>query len=641
MTKSQNKPASHAPKTSRPADAPQARPLRFGISGFGIFLGFGILGFGISATALALTVTPAQVTTTPGQTLRLEISPAAATAHSNAPDIAAISPDGTLRALSPGRALLTFRQGDDYATIPVTVKLTAGATTPTRNTDGEAATAHPIDLVVNRNLRALGIHPAPLCTDTEFLRRACLDLMGALPPVEKTREYLADTDPEKREKLVDWILTRPEYAEYWAMRWGDTLRIKSEFPSNLWPEATAIYHAWLRDSLAANKRYDALARDLLLSTGSNFRNPPVNFYRATDKRTPQGLANAFAAIFMGARLECAERDDYPYRTWTKPAARGLAAFFTSVNYKGTGAWKEEIVYFTPWTPYKDDGATIAPTLPGRGEIPFSPTANPRKILADWLTTPDNPYFARHLANRYWAVLFGRGITNPVDDVRPDNPPSNPELLDVLARQLIATGYDLRALLRFIATSQTYQRSSATDDTNHDDLQNFSHYATRRLDAEVLADAIGTATGGYEKFSSRIPEPIAFWPDDFHSVANPDASVTTGFLEAFGRPGRDTSYEYERTRTPSLAQALYLFESDELTKKLAKKNGTVATIAQKHATDYAAFAEEYYLKLLCRPPTTAERDRVVRYIRASGANKLQAQQDIVWALLNTKEFLYNH
>ena len=605
---------------------------------------FGILGFGISAAALALTVTPAEITTTTGQTLRLEISPGGGSAYSNAPDIVAIASDGTLRALSPGHALLSFRKGNDYATVPVTVKnadspsASAGAPFP------KPDDSHPIDLVVNRNLRALGVQPSALCTDAEFLRRACLDLMGALPPAAKTRAFLADTDPRKREKLVDWIFTQPAYAEYWAMRWCDVLRVKSEFPSNLWPQAVAVYHAWLRDALAANMRYDAIARALLLTAGSNFRNPPVNFYRATDKRTPEGLASAFAIIFLGARLDCADRDDYPYRTWTKPQARGLAAFFTDVAYKSTGEWKEEIVYFNDWwKPYQVAGKTITPSLPGgRGDVAFNRMANPRKILADWLTAPDNPYFARAVADRYWAALFGRGIRQPVDDVRPDNPPSNPELLDVLARQLIATGHDLRALLRFIVTSQTYQRSSVTNDTNRADVQNFSHYIPRRLDAEVLADAIGTATGGYEQFSSRIPEPIAIWPEDFHSVQNPDSSVTTGFLEAFGRPGRDTSYTYERTLAPTLSQALYLFDSDQLAKKIGKKGGAVSTIAKKFGADYDGFTEEYYLMLLCRPPAAAELDRAVRFISESpDANKLKAQQDFVWALLNTKEFLYNH
>jgi len=623
--------------------------LGFGILSFGIFLGFGILGFGISAAALQ--VTPAEVTTTPGQTIKLELpgngggSAGKITTYSNAPDVAASTPDGTLRALSPGRALLSFRQGNDYATVAVTVK-NAGADSQLASAPADfpkTDDTHPIDLAVNKNLRALGVPPSPLCSDAEFLRRACLDLMGALPPAAKTREFLADTDPDKRAKLVDWIFTRPEYAEYWAMRWCDVLRVKSEFPSNLWPQAVAIYHAWLRDSIAANMRYDAMARALLLTAGSNFRNPPANFYRATERRTPEGLASAFAIIFMGARLDCAYRDDYPYRTWTKPQAEGLAAFFTDVQYKSTGEWKEEIVYFNDWwKPLQVGGKTITPSLPGRGEVPFNRMTNPRKILADWLTAPDNPYFARHVADRYWSALMGRGITNPVDDVRPGNPPSNPDLLDILARQLIATGYDLRALLRFIVTSQTYQRSSVATDANRADVQNFSRYIPRRLDAEVLADAVGTATGAYESFSSRIPEPIALWPDDFHSVQNPDSSVTTGFLEAFGRPGRDTSYAYERTRTPSLSQALYFFDSDELTKKLKKKDGTIAALAKQFGSDYAGFCEEYYLMLLCRPPTAAERARAVRYIREAAANnKLQAQQDVVWALLNTKEFLYQH
>ncbi|WP_232767365.1 DUF1553 domain-containing protein [Geminisphaera colitermitum] len=476
---------------------------------------------------------------------------------------------------------------------------------------------HPIDDLVNQRLAARAITPSPLCTDAEFLRRACLDLMGALPTAEQARRFLANPAPSaiKRVQLIDWIFEQPAFADYWAMRWGDVLRIKSEFPSNLWPNAVQAYHTWLRAALAANTPFDHITRDLLLTSGSNFRQPPVNFYRALHKRTPAAIAESVALVFMGVRLVPGS-----------PEAEGFAAFFTDVRYKRTDEWKEEIVYFAGnWPVYRNSTTKeiVEPRLPSPPP-PAAPSAaptpaydkrtqNPRKIVADWLTAPDNPWYAANLANRTWAALFGRGITQPVDDVRPDNPPVDPALLALLSRHVVENNYSLRSLLRFIATSDTYQRSSRRNATNRADRDAWSHYMPRRLDAELLADAIGSLTGSYEAFSSRIPEPYAFWPDDFHAVQNPDASVTTGFLETFGRPARDTSYAYERDLNPSMAQALYLLNSKPLNAKIEKRNGGVAALVKQHAADPAALANELYLALLSRYPTPAERARVVEHL----------------------------
>ncbi|MDR0352755.1 MAG: DUF1549 and DUF1553 domain-containing protein [Opitutaceae bacterium] len=626
------------------------------------------------AGAGPLRVSPASITAAPGEEIVLKLSGLEKNnlaAHSSDSSIATVAPDGRrarLKAISPGRALLSFRSGDAFVTVPVLVRREPPPGVPFPATDD----SHPIDAVVNKNLRALGLVPSALCTDEEFLRRACLDLMGALPPPEKTRAFLADPSPAKRAALVDWIFTRPEYADYWAMKWGDVLRVKSEFPSNLWPNAVQSYHAWLRSAVAANMPYDRLTRALLLTAGSNFRAPPVNFYRAMQKRSPENIAALAAVAFMGVRLEFDAAPKYPYPAWTRDQSLALSAFFNTIRYKRTGEWKEEIVLFAPnWPPYKDPapGATagdsvrvkratdkdeerknrqtarppagiIAPVFPDGQAVGHAARKNPRKLFADWLTAPENPWYARHAANRHWAALFGRGITSPVDDVRPSNPPSNPELLDLLAARLVENHYDLRDLLRFIATSQTYQRSSRRNETNRADTQNWSHYHPRRLDAEVLADAIGGLTGAYESFSSRIPEPYAFWPDDFRAVQNPDASVTTALLETFGRPARDSSFEYERNRRPSMAQALWLLDSDGLNHKIAKRNGGLATLYKKHQKNLPALADECYLALLSRHPTDTEKDTIARYFQ-DNQDKLKAAQDLVWALINTKEFLYNH
>lgn len=544
--------------------------------------------------------------------------------------------NNTLRALSPGRALLSVVLDGKYATIPVLVTQTLAEPFP--KTDD----THPIDAIVNKNLRELGILPSPPCTDEQFLRRVCIDLMGALPSAEQTRRFIQNPSPGKRAELVEWIFQQEQYADYWTNKWADLLRVKSEFPSNLWPNGVQAYHAWLRASVAANKPYDQLARELLNTSGSNFRDPAVNFYRAFQKRNAANIAESVALIFMGIRFSCTECTEHPFETWSRLWLDTYSTFFTGIRYKKTGEWKEEIVYFTNWVPYKSPKTEkfIAPYLPGKGVIPFARTKNPREIFTDWLVAPENPYFARHIANRYWAALFGRGITNPVDDVRPSNPPSNPELLDYLAKYVTDNKYDLRDLLRHIVASRTYQRSSETNPTNKNDTQNYSHYKVRRLDAEILADAIGTITGTYESFHSRTPEPYAYWPSNFRSMQNPDGSVTTPFLENFGRPGRDTSLANDRDSKASLSQSLYLLSSDTFAKKIENKRGTLTTLITKHAKDPGTLIDECYLSILNRYPSESEKSKVTRFF-SNTTNKTQAAQDLVWALFNTKEFLYNH
>jgi len=558
-----------------------------------------------------------------------------------------------------------------------------------------------IDAIVGRRLAALGLRAAQRCTDAEFLHRASLDLTGALPPPDKAREFLADPSPSpvKRAKLVEWLFSRPEFADYWAMRWSDTLRIKSEFPSNLWPNAVQAYHGWLRDAFAADRPFDELARELLLTTGSNFRQPPVNFYRALPKRTPEALAAHVALTLLGVRLHPGT-----------PESEGFAGYFTNVRYKQTGEWKEEIVFFgRDWPVFRSgaDGKTIIPPrFPDGRDSAAPPAANtpakpltfaevgaaviaareangdpdanagdgkkrnarrpakkppapqnpkgvlPQQLVADWLTTGNGEKrFAANIANRTWAALFGRGITHPVDDVRAGNPPADPDLLAHLAARFREGNYRLRPLLRAIVLSETYQRSAkaaATGATGaaaqsavppihgrsgatttataaalppltRDPPPALAPYVgwarriPRRLEAEVLADALGALTGAYERLWTRVPEPFAFWPDNFHAVQNPDASVTTTLLDTFGRPGRDTAYAYERDLSPSMAQALFLLNSRALDSKLEKRGGTLERLAKRHAADHSALADELWLTLLSRFPPPAEKRRALRHL----------------------------
>ncbi|MCX7885846.1 MAG: DUF1549 and DUF1553 domain-containing protein, partial [Verrucomicrobiae bacterium] len=332
-----------------------------------------------------------------------------------------------------------------------------------------------IDRLVFDRLQRLGITPANPCSDGVFVRRVYLDLTGLLPTAQQAYDFIESKDPNKRAALIEQLLRRDEFADYWAMKWCDLLRVKAEFPINLWPNAAQAYHRWIRASIRANKPYDQFVRELLTESGSNFRVPPVNFYRAMQDRSPEGIAKTVALTFMGTRAD----------RWPKEQLAGMAGFFSYVAYKSTLEWKEEIVYFDP----SRSNAAARATFPGGSTVELTGERDPREIFADWLIAPDNPWFTRNIANRIWAWLFGRGIIHEPDDIRDDNPPSNPELLAHLQRELVRSRYDLKHLYRLILNSRTYQLSSKTNPSNAGDLANFSHAAIRRVRAEVLLDCI--------------------------------------------------------------------------------------------------------------------------------------------------------
>ncbi len=343
-------------------------------------------------------------------------------------------------------------------------------------TKGEFTARNRIDELVSARWKAAGIQPANLCSDTVFLRRAWLDITGTLPAAGQAAEFLNSKDPKKRAALIDQLLDREEFADYWAMKWSDLLRVKAEFPINLWPNAAQGYHHWIRDSVRENKPYDQFVREMLTRSGSNFRVPPVNFYRAMQNREPPGIAQAVALTFMGVRTE----------KWPADRLAQMAAFFSQVGYKHTGEWKEEIVFF--------DAGKKAPeslVFPDGTSIRLKPGQDPRAAFADWLVTPRNPWFTRAIVNRVWYWLLGRGVIHEPDDIRPDNPPENPELLAWLERELVASHYDLKHLFRLILNSSTYQLSSIPRAEPDAAAAHFAVYPLRRLDAEVLlAHALG-------------------------------------------------------------------------------------------------------------------------------------------------------
>jgi len=485
-----------------------------------------------------------------------------------------------------------------------------------------------IDRLVFDRLEALHIPPARLCSDAVFVRRVYLDLTGSIPKAFEAQHFILDRDPGKRQALIEHLLASDEFADYVAMKWGDVLRIKAEFPINLWPNAAQAYHRWLRQAIRDNKPSDQFARELLTASGSNFDNPPVNFYRAMQNRTPTGIAQAVALTFLGERAD----------QWPSNDLANLVVFFANVGYKSTGEWKEEIVFFDPASTNTNalNGSERSATFLDGSTVTLSPDRDPREVFAEWLVR--HPPFARNLVNRAWAWLFGRGIIQEPDDVRPDNPPSNPELLEFLEKQFIASGYDFKGLYRMILNSATYQLAAIPQSKSPEAAANFAFYPLRRLEAEVLIDAVDEITGTNEQYSSAIPEPYTFIPDTLRSVALPDGSVTSPSLEMFGRPPRDTGLESERNNAISAAQKLFLLNSSQVQRKLESSRMIAFQSSPNRAP--AEIVRGMYLGILSRFPTTAESQLAQAHFQ-SGIGKRQAATDLAWALINSAEFLYRH
>ena len=491
------------------------------------------------------------------------------------------------------------------------------------------ATANKIDELVLARLQELNLPPAPVCADAVFVRRVFLDVTGTLPTALEAKEFILDRNPDKRSVLVDRLLARDEYADYLAMKWGDLLRIKAEFPINLWPNAAQAYHRWVHDAIRDNQPYDAFARALLTSSGSNFEKPPVNFYRAMQNRTPTGIAQTVALTFLG------ERADH----WPSNRLTNLARFFANVGYKSTAEWKEEIVFFSPSSTNAGalNGAPQKAVFPDGVKVTLSPDRDPRAVFADWLVK--NPQFARSLVNRAWSWLVGRGIVQEPDDFRADNPPSNPALLAFLEKDFVASGYDFKRLYRAILNSQTYQRASVFPGVRPEAAANFACYPLRRLDAEVLIDALDQIAGTNEKYSSIIPEPYTFIPDNMRSIALPDGSISSAFLEQFGRPSRDSGQEDERNNHITAAQKLWLLNSSQMLRKIEQSRMIEYQMQpDKTPTDTIT---GMYLGILSRFPTTAELQIAQAYAKKPGVSRRGATVDLAWALMNTTEFLYRH
>ncbi len=491
-------------------------------------------------------------------------------------------------------------------------------------TRSHAAPETRLDQLVFERLKRLGIQPANPCSDAVFLRRVYLDAIGTLPSPEQASQFLLDRSPGKRAALIDGLLEREEFADYWAMKWADLLRVKAEFPINLWPNAAQAYHRWIHASIRDNKPYHQFAREMLTASGSNFRQPPVNFYRAIQSKTPEGIAQAVALTFMGARAE----------KWPKPRLAQMAAFFSQVGYKETREWKEEIVFYDAGKPASreavfPDGTRATPAV----------SEDPREAFARWLTAPNNAWFARAAVNRVWNWLLGRGIVHEPDDLRPDNPPSNPELLQYLEREFVASQYDLKHICRLILNSRTYQLSFIPRSDHLDTAKNFAAYPLRRLDAELLIDALCQVTGTTESYTSAIPEPYTVMPENQRAVRLPDGSITSSFLELFGRPPRDTGLESERNNRIAAAQRLHLLNSSHVLRKIEQSPRIQAVL--RNNPNPRASVNRLYLLILSRFPAEQEWQVISQHSQSGAVNGRDAVVDLAWALMNSTEFIFRH
>lgn len=488
--------------------------------------------------------------------------------------------------------------------------------------------ATEIDRIVEGLLKAEGLALRAPASDAVFFRRVYIDLIGTMPSRREAEAFLADKDPDKRPKLIACLFDREEYADYLSLRWGDILRIKSEFPSNLWPNAVQAYHRWIREAARTNMPYDRFARELLTSSGSNFRVPQVNFYRAVSGRDPGSLAAAASLAFLAAR----------YESFPEPARSDMAVLFSRVGYKRSLEWKEELVYRDARSPDRLDLG-----MPDGSRIALDPESDPRMAFADWLVGKGSFWFASAMANRVWQWCMGVGIVEPADGMGPqaEHGPSG-ELLGFLAREFIASGYDIRRLFSLVLNSRTYQQSSLPGPGAEKEPESlrFTRYAVRRLDAEVLIDGLCRIGGSGESYSSPIPEPFTYIPKTQRTIALADGSITSPFLVKFGRPSRDSGLIQERNNGPSLDQALYLLNSTDVRRRV--ENSPV--LAPAYALPSSKREEQariIYLEILSRPPTPQELSKVHEYLKSSGLAGRQAAADVAWALVNGKEFLYRH
>ncbi|APZ92395.1 hypothetical protein Fuma_02006 [Fuerstiella marisgermanici] len=501
-----------------------------------------------------------------------------------------------------------------------------------------------IDDYVFANLQEIGIPPSPVCDDATFIRRVSLDIAGRLPTPAETAEFLASTDDNKREQVIDSLLRSPQYADFFANKWTALLKNRRDDTRDI--TTNFAFHAWIRDSLLANVPYDQLVRQLLAATGRVVSNPPVAWYKRV--KDPKEQLEDVAQLFLGVRMQCAQCHHHPFERWSQDDYYSLSAFFTQVGRKPTDTFGEDLIFHKRGRATAKNvktGTVLVPAAFGDDVGEIRPDEDPRLRLADWMSAPDNPFFAKSLVNRYWKHFLSRGLIEPEDDIRDTNPPTNPELLAALEERFIGSGYDLKDLVKAITLSKTYQLSAVPNKHNLVDRQNYSRYYPRRLQAEVLLDAIDDLTGATTSFANL--------PAGTSAVGLPDNSYnkSSQFLQVFGRPNGDSVCECERVQSSNLGQSLHLLNSGEIKSKLAVAKGRATTLAASEKPLEERIAELYAVAF-SRKPTADEVKTAVEYfnepltakdgkpIDDKAAAKINFQ-DMIWALMNTKEFLFNH
>jgi hypothetical protein len=486
-----------------------------------------------------------------------------------------------------------------------------------------------IDQHVDAKLNKLRIVASALCDDATFLRRVYLDLIGKLPTPDETRKFLSETRADKRTLLVDSLLQRSEFADYWALKWADWLRVDRQA---LGHQGAYAYYKWIRDGFVANKPMDAFARELIEADGLVSDHPATHFYKVA--KDPGDAAAMLSQALLGVRIECAKCHHHPFDRWSQDDYYGMQAFFAPLAFKPTPRGEMLLPSKTDATRHPRTGDLVFAHPLGSTMPEANPAGDRRRVLADWIVSPANPYFARNVANRTWAHFTGRGIVDPVDDLRMTNPPTNPELLDALAQRLMDSRFDIRQLMRFITASRTYQASTSVNSTNRNDEQNYSRGLLRRLDAEVLLDAVCDAT--------EVPEKFDGFPAGARAVQLWDSQVTSYFLTTTGRPARTTVCECERVSSPNVAQVLHTLNSPNLESKLSHDAGRISRLLRDHPRDDTAVITEIYLTFFSRPPTDDERISGTEYFSKAGPLRRQAAaEDLAWSLMNSLEFAFNH
>jgi hypothetical protein len=556
--------------------------------------------------------------------------------ESNDQEIAVVDGAGLVRTLElSGQAAIMARYQANVAVFRAVVPL--GAKVP----DYKFEPATIVDRFTHKKWQELGIVPSELASDEVFLRRAYLDITGTLPTPARVKAFLADTNPNKRDRLIDDLLETPEYTYLFANKWADILRVKRRNQPGA-AEGTFSFHNWIRQSIAQDKPYDQFARDILGATGQESQSPPVVWYK--ELQNPQQFVDDTAQVFLGLRIACAQCHHHPYEKWSQDDYWGMAAFFGRVGRKNVqvpGGFQNQ--QGTTQAIYNMASGSVtnkrtgqpAKITPLDGEpMTIGTDEDPRHKLADWMADPKNPFFARAVANRYWAHFFGRGIVDPLDDMRITNPPSNPELLDALAKDLIDHKFSLKHLIRTICKSRTYQLSAVPNDFNKHDKQAYARYYPRRMGAEVLFDAVSLVT--------QSPAAFGGLPQDKHAPTRalmlPDESFASYFLDVFGRPQRISACECERVSEANLAQALHLLNSQEVQNKLSRAGGRADLLARDPRPD-AEKVEELFLWAFARRPSSDHLRVALDHINRHAQDKKTAYENILWALINTKEFVF--